>query len=87
MASVGDSAFYNCSGLTSVTIGNSVASIGYRAFSGCSGLTSVFFNADSCADFNSDSYNHPFNSCPNITSFTFGNNVRVIPAFICYNML
>ena len=34
-------AFYNCSGLTSVTIPNSVTSIGNSAFSGCSGLTSV----------------------------------------------
>ena len=34
-------AFYNCRGLTSVTIGNSVTSIGVRAFSGCNGLTSI----------------------------------------------
>ena len=33
--------FYDCSGLTSVTIGNSVTSIGSNAFNGCSGLTSV----------------------------------------------
>ena len=34
-------AFYNCTGLASVTIGNGVTSIGYGAFSGCSGLTSI----------------------------------------------
>ena len=34
-------AFYNCGGLTSLTIGNGVSSIGSSAFSGCSGLTSV----------------------------------------------
>ena len=34
-------AFYNCIGLTSVTIPNSVTSIGESAFSGCTGLTSV----------------------------------------------
>lgn len=38
---IGSSAFYNCSALTSVTIGNSVTSIGSDAFSWCSGLTSV----------------------------------------------
>ena len=37
-------AFYNCTGLTSVTIGNSVTSIGNEAFSGCTGLTSITFN-------------------------------------------
>ena len=34
-------AFYNCTGLTSVTIGNSVTSISYSAFEGCAGLTSL----------------------------------------------
>ena len=41
VTSIGDDAFYYCSGLTSVTIPNSVTSIGGSAFSGCSGLTSV----------------------------------------------
>ena len=38
---IGNNAFYNCSGLTSVTIGNNVESIGESAFSGCSGLTTI----------------------------------------------
>jgi hypothetical protein len=38
---IGSSAFYGCSGLTSVTIPESVTSIGNYAFSRCSGLTSV----------------------------------------------
>ena len=41
MTSIGERAFFDCSGLTSVTIGNSVKSIGDEAFWGCSGLTSV----------------------------------------------
>ena len=41
VTSIGDFAFSLCSGLTSVTIGNSVTSIGDSAFHGCSGLTSV----------------------------------------------
>ena len=38
---IGDHAFRDCSGLTSVTIGNSVTSIGNSTFANCSGLTSI----------------------------------------------
>ena len=41
MTSIGESAFYKCSRLTSVTIPNSVTSIGDRAFYYCSFFTSV----------------------------------------------
>ena len=41
VTSIGDYAFVECYGLTSVTIPNSVTSIGYSSFSGCSGLTSI----------------------------------------------
>ena len=41
VTSIGDGAFANHSGLTSVTIPNSVTSIGNYAFFNCSGLTSV----------------------------------------------
>ena len=38
---LGESAFYNCTGLTDVTIPNGVTHIGPRAFSCCSGLENV----------------------------------------------
>ena len=41
VTSIGNYAFYDCSGLTSVTIGKSVASIESLAFRNCSGLMSV----------------------------------------------
>ena len=41
VTSIGESAFYVCSDLTSVTIPNNVTSIGQSAFSYCSGLTSI----------------------------------------------
>ena len=39
-------AFYGCTELTSVRVGNSVASIGESAFEGCTGLTSVYYTVD-----------------------------------------
>ena len=41
VTSIGNYAFYGCSGLTNVTIPNSVTSIGESTFYGCSGLNSV----------------------------------------------
>lgn len=41
VTNIGDSAFENCNGLTSIVIPDSVTSIGDGAFSYCSGLTSV----------------------------------------------
>ena len=40
VTSIGKGAFYNCTGLTSVTIPTSVTSIGDAAFAYCTGLTS-----------------------------------------------
>ena len=51
VTSIGEAAFSDCNGLTSITIPNSVTSIGayaFSAFSECSGLTSVI-GADSVA--------------------------------------
>ena len=85
VTSIGGGAFCFCSGLTSVTIGSGVTSIGDDVFYGCSGLTSVVWDAENCADFS-------YNSAPfydfrsKITSFTFGDSVKHIPACLCYGM-
>ena len=41
VTSIGNSAFYGCTDLTSISIPNSIWSIGSSAFSGCTGLTSI----------------------------------------------
>ena len=76
---------YGLTGLTSVTIPNSVTEIGHGAFSDCSGLTSVTWNAKNCSDFSS-SYNAPFKDLTNIKTFEFGSEVEKIPAYLCYGL-
>ena len=41
VTSIGYNAFFNCYGLTSITLSSSLTSIGSSAFSGCYGLTSI----------------------------------------------
>ena len=62
VTSIGESAFYYCTRLTSVTIPDSVTSIGESAFSDCKGLTSITFNG-TIAQWNaiSKGYNWEYN--------------------------
>ena len=79
-----ENAFLNCTGLTSITIPESVKILDNSAFSGCSSLTSIAWNIKRWENTISTS---PFSSSEKkITSFTFGDNVEHIPAYICYNM-
>ena len=70
---ISGSAFVNCTGLTSVTIPNSVTHIGYSAFNGCSGLTSVTI-PNSVTRIS----NFTFNGCTGLTSVTIPNSVTDI---------
>ena len=73
VTSIGDNAFDDRSGLTSVTIPDSVTSIGEQAFYGCSGLTSVTIgnSVTSIGD-------EAFDGCSGLTSVTIGNSVTSI---------
>jgi len=73
VTSIGDEAFSDCSGLTSVTIGDGVKSIGDLAFSGCSGLTSVTIGNSVTSIGNS-----AFSGCSGLTSVTIGDGVTSI---------
>ena len=73
VTSIGDCAFYGCSGLTSVTIGNGVTSIGGSAFYNCKGLTSIEI-PNSVTSIG----NYAFKDCSGLTSVTIGNSVTSI---------
>ena len=97
---IGEESFMNCTQLTSVTIGRSVLRISSKAFGNCTGVTSVFFNADSCVRsgnpatwyYNNsvvDAYfqDRAFSGCTNVQNFTFGSNVKIIPPYLCADMV
>lgn len=72
---IGREAFLGCSGLTSVTIPDSIKTIGWYAFSGCTGLTTVEIpDSVTALDW------FAFSGCTGLTSVTVGNGVTCIDA-------
>ena len=77
--SIGRYAFRGCSGLTSITLPESVESIGFWAFSGCSGLTSITI-PESVKSIGWEA----FRGCSGLTSITIPNSVTSIGAHAFY---
>ena len=73
VTSIGESAFYKCSGMTSITIPESVTSIGNNAFCNCTGLTSITI-PESVTSIG----NNAFGSCSGLTSITIPSSVTSI---------
>ena len=92
VTSIGKSAFEGCDGVTSIDISQGMTHIDSRAFYGCNSLTSVTWNAIHCGDFAYggtpfyDSSYYKFDLREQITSFTFGDSVQHIPAYLCAGM-
>ena len=73
ITSIGDYVFSRCSGLTSITIPDSVTSIGGYAFQGCGGLKSITIG-NSVTSIGYDA----FYNCSSLASITIGNSVTYI---------
>ncbi len=79
LTSIGDLAFWGCSGLTSITIPSSVTSIGDLAFWGCSGLTSITIPSSVTSIEGS-----AFRDCSGLTSITIPSSVTSIGGWAFY---
>ena len=75
-----ENCFYDCSGLTSITIPSSVTSLGDNCFSGCSGLTSITIpsSVTSLGDY-------CFYNCSGLTSITIPSSVSSLGDGCFYN--
>ncbi len=85
VASIVGFAFYNCSGLTEITIPAPITSIGEQAFAYCTGLIVVNFNAENCT-LMENTNNYVFDDSALVT-VNIGDNVRNIPDYAfdwCY---
>ena len=80
VTTIGNRAFYNCTGLTSIIIPNSVTIIGEGAFGYCDGLTSVTIG-NSVTTIG----NMAFNGCTGLTSVIIPSSVTSIGNSVFYN--
>ncbi len=76
VTSIGGGAFSGCTGLTSITIPDSVTSIGSNAFKGCSNLTSIII-PDSVTSISSNA----FSGCESLANITLPNSITSIDSF------
>ena len=82
---LGDYVFFNCSGLTSLTLPSSVTKIGCYALSNCIGLTSLTLPSSV-----TEIGEHAFLNCRGLTNFTIPSGVTSIGTsafFCCYGLI
>ena len=79
VTSLGGSCFYDCSGLTSITLPSSVTSLGDKCFSGCIGLTSIALPS-SVTSLGDECFSH----CSGLTSITLPSSVTSLGEYCFY---
>lgn len=78
---IGGSAFYKCTNITSVTLGEGLVTVADGVndglFKGCTSLSDVTYNAVNCTNW----YNHNiWTDCNALTTLTIGPNVQYLPS-------
>lgn len=88
--SIGEDAFLDCTGITSVHIGSNIKSIGLAAFACCPSLKTVYWWAENCTEAGSGSYpifgEYPETEIASmqntaITQVAIGSNVKSLPTY------
>lgn len=74
ITTIEDKAFFNCTGLSSISIPDSISRIGESAFYGCTGLTTIII-PDSVNELGSGIFSY----CSNLTSVILPSSLKTLP--------
>lgn len=77
ITTINSMAFYNCSNLTSISIGNNITEIGLSAFKGCESLTDITI-PNSVTSIGTS----VFDGCENLKNVSLPNNITNISSFL-----
>ena len=79
--SIGEGAFYGCTGLTSINVPYYVNEVGTSAFYNCTSLATVYWDAGAIGYVGS-SYNPIFKGCTALKNFVIGDAVEDLPKYL-----
>ena len=80
---IASQAFYDCTSMTTLEVGENIEQVGMAAFFGCSNLTSVVWSAKNCSEISDGNSVYAFFSATSLTDFRFGTSVETIPSALC----
>ena len=80
---IASQAFYDCTSMTTLEVGENIEQVGMAAFFGCSNLTSVVWSAKNCSEISDGNSVYAFFSATSLTDFRFGTSVETIPSGLC----
>ena len=84
ITSIGNEAFLKCA-FTELTVPSTATSVGDNAFASITSLKTVYWNPTTGRTYGS-TVQSPFYNSTGVTKFVLGNDVKHIPAYLCYDM-